>query len=224
MENSVGKVNQSISLNIQCKFRENEHEGKYFHGNRCLDAPRVRAVESRLVVNRSDSTVLRCTINANPSIDTIKWFKNNSEIVRDSSSADLHLDRVERNDSGIYTCIAYNRFANNQSHNGSSSIELLVQTRPIIETTHSKIAAEIGQSITLTCRVIGQPKANIQWKFNEQIIQCDEIVNEICYLRFSTITKNDFGAYQCIAENFLGREEWTYHVVARGKKERETID
>lgn len=113
---------------------------------------------------------------------------------------------------------------NNQSYNGSSTIELLVQSRPIIETTHSKIAAEIGQSITLTCRVIGQPKANIIWKFHDEIRQCDEFVNDICYLRFPQMTKKDFGAYQCIAENFLGKEEWTYHVVARGKKDMQWID
>jgi hypothetical protein len=129
---------------------------------------------------------------------------------------DLRIDRVERNDTGLYTCTEYNRFHNNQITNGSSTIELIVQSRPIIETTHSKIAAEVGQSIILTCRVIGQPKASIIWKYNNQIIQCDEIINDICYLRFSKITKKDFGAYQCIAENLLGKEEWTYYIVSRG--------
>jgi len=146
----------------------------------------------------------------------IKWFKNNSEIFHNNQLTDLRIDRVERNDSGLYTCIAYNRFYNNQTINGSSTIEVIVQSRPIIETTHSKIAAEIGQSVILTCRVFGEPKANIIWKFNEQILPCDEIINDICYLKFSKITKNDFGAYQCIAENFLGKEEWTYYIVSRG--------
>jgi hypothetical protein len=149
------------------------------------------------------------------------------EIFRENPTKDLHIDRVERNDSDLYTCLGYNRFHNNQINNGSSTIELIVQTRPIIETTHSKIAAEIGQSITLTCRVIGQPKASIIWKYNEQIIQCDEIINDVCYLRFSRISKKDFGAYQCIAENLLGKEEWTYQIVSRGMKLRnlkKTID
>jgi hypothetical protein len=144
-------------------------------------------------------------------------LKNNLEIFHENQLTDLHIDRVERNDSGLYTCIVYNRFYNNQITNGSSTIEVIVQSRPIIETTYSKIAAEIDQSIILTCRVFGEPKANIIWKFNEQIIQCDEIKNEICYLRFSKITKKDFGAYQCIAENLLGKEEWTYYIVSRGK-------
>ena len=51
---------------------------------------------------------------------------------------------------------------------------------------------------------------------NERFIQCDEIVNDVCYLRFEKITKKDFGTYQCIAENLLGKEEWTYHIVSRG--------
>ena len=28
--------------------------------------------------------------------------------------------------------------------------------------------------------------------------------------------KERFGAYQCIAENLLGKEEWTYQIVSRG--------
>jgi hypothetical protein len=173
-------------------------------------------MESRILVNRSDSVVLHCLYESNPLPYEIIWFKNNSEIIRESQSANLRIDRVERNDSGLYTCMIYNRFHNNQTSNGSSTIELIVQSRPIIETTYSKIAAEIGQTITLTCRVIGQPKPNIIWKFNERIIQCDEIINDICYLSLSKITKKDFGAYQCIAENLLGKEEWTYHIVSRG--------
>lgn len=129
---------------------------------------------------------------------------------------DLRIDQVERNDSGLYKCTVYNRFYNNQTTNGSSTIELIVQSRPIIETTYSKIATEIGQSITLTCRVIGQPKPNIIWKYDEKIIPCDEIINDTCYLRFTKITKKDFGAYRCIAENLLGAEEWTYTIVSRG--------
>jgi len=184
-----------------------------------LDAPRVRAVQSRLAVNHSDSVTLRCSIDANPSVHQIKWFRNHSEI---SDKIDFHIDRVERNHSGIYTCMAFNRLFNNQTMNGSSTIELLVQTRPIIETTHSKIATEIDQSVTLPCRVFGEPKAKIYWKSNGQIMQCDEIINEICYLRFSRIAKHHFGMYQCIAENFLGKEEWTYEIVSRGKPETPT--
>jgi hypothetical protein len=112
----------------------------------------------------------------------------------------------------------YNRLQNNLTKNGSSTIELIVQSRPILETTYSKIAAEIGQTITLTCRVSGEPKANIIWKRNEQIIQCDDRLDEKCQLHLFKITNKDFGAYRCIAENLLGKEEWTYTIVSRGKK------
>ena len=129
---------------------------------------------------------------------------------------DLHLPRVERNDSGIYTCIIVNRFYDNRTSNGSNSIELLVQSRPIIETTHSKIATEIGQSVTMICRVSGQPMPIIYWMFHERVVPCDQIKNGSCYLRFTNIKSTDFGSYQCIAENLLGREEWIYSIVSRG--------
>jgi len=112
----------------------------------------------------------------------------------------------------------YNRLQNNSIRNGSSTIEVIVQSRPILETTYSKIAAEIGQTITLTCRVSGEPKPKIFWKRNEEIINCNEMSDEKCYLRLVKITNKDFGSYRCIAENLLGKEEWTYTIVSRGKE------
>ena len=189
----------------------------------CLDAPRVRALESRIVVNRSDSAILRCYVDANPSPYQIVWFKNGYEIFRQNQLSDLRIDRVERNDSGQYTCVVYNRLQNNTTRNGSSTMELIVQSRPILETTYSKIAAEIGQTITLTCRVSGQPRPNLIWKRNEQTIPCDEVVDDKCYLRFMKITEKDFGSYRCIAENLLGKEEWTYTIVSRGRIQKISV-
>ena len=113
--------------------------------------------------------------------------------------------------------MAFNRFHNNITSNGSSAIELIVQSRPVIETTYSKLAAEIDQAVTLACRVSGQPMPNIYWKLQERIISCDEITDETCYLRLPRMRPTDFGSYRCIAENLLGREEWVYTIVSRGE-------
>ena len=155
--------------------------------------------------------------DSNPLPYKIIWLRNNSEIRHETRSANLHINRVELNDSGLYTCVVYNRFYNHEITNGSTTIELIVQSRPIIETTYSKIAAELGQSMILTCRVIGQPKPSIVWKHNEHTIPCSKTTDDTCYLNFFRIRKKDFGTYQCITENLLGKEEWTYTIVSRGK-------
>lgn len=184
------------------------------------DAPRVQASESRLIVNRSDSISLRCSVDSNPAPYQIIWFKNGYEIFRQNQLSDLRIDQVERNDSGLYSCVVFNRFEDNSTRNGSATIDLLVQTRPVLETTYSKLAAEIGQSLTLTCRVSGQPRPKISWLRDHQFIECDEIVDDKCYLRLVKMAEKDFGAYRCVAENILGREEWTYTIVSRGKNSR----
>lgn len=168
-------------------------------------------------MNRSDSVLLRCSIDSNPSPYEIIWWKNQTQLLRQTQLTDLRLERVERNDSGLYTCMAFNRFHNNITSNGSSAIELIVQSRPVIETTYSKLAAEIDQAVTLTCRVSGQPMPNIYWKFQERILSCEDINDEICYLRLPRMKPTDFGSYRCIAENPLGREEWVYTIVSRGE-------
>lgn len=199
-ENSIGKSNRSITLDVQY-------------------APRVSPAQPLVVVNRSDTAILRCHVQSNPLPYEIVWLKNNYEIFRQNQLSDLRIGHVERNDSGLYTCMIYNRLQNNLVQNGSSTIELRVQSRPILETTYSKIAAEIGQTLTLNCRVTGEPKANIFWKRNEQIHQCSEMIDDQCLLKISQITNQDFGSYRCIAENLLGKEEWTYTVVSRGRPE-----
>ena len=45
------------------------------------------------------------------------------EIFRQNQLSDLRIDHVERNDSGLYTCMVYNRLQNNLTKNGSSTIE-----------------------------------------------------------------------------------------------------
>jgi hypothetical protein len=183
-----------------------------------LDAPRVHSLDSRLVVNRSNSAQLHCVVDSNPLPYEIIWFKNGYEIFRQNQLSDLRIDHVERNDTGLYTCVVYNRLQNNTTRNGSTTIELIVQSRPIIETTVSKMAAEMSQSLTLTCRVSGQPKPKISWKRHEQIIECDEIIDDKCHLRLLKVTEKDFGSYRCLAENLLGTEEWTYTIVSRGNQ------
>jgi hypothetical protein len=44
------------------------------------------------------------------------------------------------------------------------------------------------------------------------------MIDDNCYLKLFHITNKDFGSYRCIAENLLGKEEWTYTIVSRGKK------
>jgi hypothetical protein len=181
-----------------------------------LDSPRVRTLASRLIVNRTDAVVLHCSVDANPLPNKVIWLKNNIELIRRHHLTDLRLERVERNDSGHYTCMVFNRFYTNVTSNGSTSTELIVQTRPILETTHSKFAAEIGQSVTLICRASGEPQPTIVWKYDEKILSCTEIINGTCYLRLPNIQSIDFGVYCCLAENLLGREEWLYTIVVRG--------
>ena len=103
------------------------------------DAPRVYPAQSLVIVNRSDTAILRCYVQSNPLPYEIVWLKNNYEIFRQNALSDLRIGHVERNDSGLYTCMIYNRLQNNLVQNGSSTMELRVQSRPILETTYSKI-------------------------------------------------------------------------------------
>ena len=174
-------------------------------------------MRSRMTVNRSDSVRLHCAADANPLPYETVWSRNGSTVLRQEHLAHLHIEHAQLGDSGFYTCTVHNRFHNNLTSDGSSVIELIVQNRPIIETTYSKLAGEIGQTIALVCRASGRPKPDIVWKRHDRTIPCSEMRDDRCYLEIFNMTAADFGLYRCVAENLLGREEWIYTVVSRGE-------
>ncbi|CAF1063059.1 unnamed protein product [Didymodactylos carnosus] len=213
VENALGIVKQSIYIDVQY-------------------APRVRSIDKILKVNRSDQVKLRCSIKSYPNAHEIIWYKDKIEISRykidNDDKIEYRIDRVERNDTGNYTCMAINRISLNKQQqqqqryfdlNGSAIIELIVYSRPVMETTYSKIASEIGQSVKLICSVKGQPTPSIFWKHNGKTLNCEENTNDYCKLSLNYVTTKDFGDYKCIAENLLGKEEWTYTLVSKGKPE-----
>ena len=90
VENALGKVNQSLYLEVQCKLKIFKFKFLFLSNIYIfiymiifVDTPRVSIEESRLIVNHSDSTILRCYVDSNPLPYQIIWFKNGYEILKE---------------------------------------------------------------------------------------------------------------------------------------------
>lgn len=147
------------------------------------------------------------------------------------SWSELHFKRASRVDKRNYTCVAENKAAIRERQ-----VELRVEYTPklilnnearefyyswIFTDNYGNSGNEASQStraypVTFTCLADGEPKPLITWYFQGQSIQIDNIKYKLlkdsegyAQLEVNPKSINDFGDYQCRAENRLGKEERT---------------
>ncbi|XP_059801136.1 triple functional domain protein-like isoform X4 [Hypanus sabinus] len=73
------------------------------------------------------------------------------------------------------------------------------------------VSCEIGETVTLKCKVCGRPKAMITWKAPDHSILSNDGRNSIMYsdsgeatLKILNVTTDDDGTYTCVAVNDVG--------------------
>lgn len=100
----------------------------------------------------------------------------------------------------------------------------------IIEPQTDKVFEAESSNVTLTCKVIGTPLPDVNWKSNGRLIDKDHhkniqkyvITNEqinkvrISYLTVINVNYRDRGEYKCIASNPGGEEERNITLLVRG--------
>lgn len=145
------------------------------------------------------------------------------------SSSQLVFSRTSRVDKRNYTCVAENK-----ASRAESQVELRVEYTPkliinqrarefyyswIFTDLYGDSGSESSQStraypVTFTCLADGEPQPLITWYFKGQGIKVDNIKYKLLkdahgesQLEINPSTIEDFGEYQCRAENRLGKEE-----------------
>ena len=156
-----------------------------------LDFPRVTVgPSSPLLVEEGGTVRLDCSVDAKPAVSGVRWLHSGRGIGRDNS---LVLERVSRNDAGIYTCQADNGLALGQL--GQGSLELLVLFGPVIE-IDGETKLQEGDSLDLHCNVDSEPQASVvEWfKIGEPSFH-----RQGSNLRISTVSPGNGGEYMCRA-------------------------
>jgi len=145
------------------------------------------------------------------------------------SWSELHFERVSRLDKRNYTCVAENKAAVSERQ-----AQLLVEYAPklilnneareiyyswIFTDDYGNSGNQASQSsraypVLFTCLADGEPKPLITWYFKGMLIKIDNIKfrllkdsSGLSQLEVNPKSINDFGDYQCRAENRQGREE-----------------
>ncbi|XP_058501947.1 contactin-1a-like [Solea solea] len=162
----------------------------------------IRKYPADLIVKFSDSVALvgqnitlECFALGNP-VPEINWKKldgpmpPNHEVRMEG--AHLHLYNVQFEDGGTYRCEASNSRGKDY-HTARVSVEAFPEWVEHI----SSMEKDISSEYTMSCKASGKPKPRIHWLKNGERLDGKE-------LRFSSLTFDDSGMYQCIAENHHG--------------------
>uniref|UniRef100_A0A665THD0 Contactin 1b n=1 Tax=Echeneis naucrates TaxID=173247 RepID=A0A665THD0_ECHNA len=146
----------------------------------------------------ASNITLECFALGNP-IPHIVWRKvdatdlpANHEI--SESGAVLHLYNIQYEDVGGYECEAINTKGKDWY-----KAWVYVESAPEWAETINNTQIDIGSEHTMRCVASGKPFPFIRWYKDGYMVE-----TQTCELKFSSLTFDDSGMYQCIAENYWG--------------------
>ncbi|XP_023123676.2 contactin-1a isoform X2 [Amphiprion ocellaris] len=154
---------------------------------------RVKFPDTTALVGQN--ITLECFALGNP-VPEIRWKKVDGQLPPNHevrmAGAQLHLYNVQFEDGGTYKCEAMNS-KGKDNHNARVSVEAFPEWVEHI----SSIEKDLNSDYTMSCTASGKPKPHIRWLKNGKPVDRKE-------MRFSRLTFDDSGMYQCIAENHHG--------------------
>ncbi|XP_054631456.1 contactin-1a isoform X1 [Dunckerocampus dactyliophorus] len=154
---------------------------------------RVKFPDTTTLVGHN--VTLECFALGNP-VPEIRWKKLDGDLppnheVR-TAGAHLHLYNVQVEDGGRYQCEAVNSKGKDY-HSALLSVEAFPEW---VEHIRS-VEKDLGSDYTMFCAAKGKPKPRVRWMKNGEPLDRKE-------MRFSSLTFEDSGMYQCVAENHHG--------------------
>ncbi|XP_034095686.1 contactin-5 isoform X5 [Gymnodraco acuticeps] len=142
---------------------------------------------------------------------TYHWLRNGLPLTSQGRmeivNGELTIHRVQQTDSGMYQCVAGNKYG---SINSNAELKILALA-PVFVHNPVRVIATLGKDILLECKPKASPKPRITWKRGDRRIQQSR---RIMLLRNNTLrivnsSRADEGNYVCRAENELGSAEMT---------------
>ncbi|XP_016071256.1 PREDICTED: contactin-2 isoform X1 [Miniopterus natalensis] len=167
-----------------------------------LFAPSIKArfpAETYALVGQQ--VILECFAFGNP-VPRIKWRKVDGSLSPQWATAEptLQIPSISFEDEGTYECEAENS-------KGRDSVQgrIIVQAQPEWLKVISDMEADIGSSLRWGCAAAGKPRPTVRWLRNGEPLASQTRVEVLAGdLRFSKLSLEDSGMYQCVAENKHG--------------------
>ncbi|XP_045031535.1 Down syndrome cell adhesion molecule-like protein Dscam2 isoform X5 [Daphnia magna] len=226
VNNSMGLVESRTELVFRDKLQVRIVESS----NVVVVAAAASAAQHIQVVDAETSVTITCHFSGSPR-PVVSWLKDgqrylvgNSGRVSSSSGDDgytdmvqLSISSVQREDEGIYQCLA----SNDEGDWAQASAQLAIGAfPPHLKETFSRQVLHPGSSVSLKCLASGTPLPHFTWTLDgfplspvseryflgqQQQTGHDDLV--VAHLNITHVRVEDGGNYKCAAENRVGRVE-----------------
>ncbi|GAB1598659.1 Down syndrome cell adhesion molecule-like isoform X2, partial [Argonauta hians] len=166
------------------------------------------------IVDAGHMATFNCSVQGSP-VKNITWYHNGrpfTNISRTHIIVDnwLQLPAVNRNDQGMYQCIA-----GNDVDTAQATGELrLGAAHPAFLETFDSVLVQPGSNFTFKCAVSGNPTPTIRWTLDDEPIYPSDVssfktyateqADVVSVLHITNIQVQTGGEYQCIGSNNVG--------------------
>ncbi|KAL8604467.1 hypothetical protein ACOMHN_042295 [Nucella lapillus] len=188
-----------------------------------------------VVVQEGETVELVCNVTGVP-LPTVTWYRLPTGLMHDEDRAlqatrrkkqigengeVLVIYNVTRYCDDVYECVAHN----DVPHSAHRSIRVYVEFPPEVRLPNRKIGQSKRKTTILECVVTAYPHAITVWrrhghdiqrnsKYNLEVYDEDENTLTLA-LRVQSLTEEDYGQYQCVSENKLGKDSETMVLYGR---------
>ncbi|CAH1959680.1 unnamed protein product [Acanthoscelides obtectus] len=216
LENDVGRTEASARLDV---IRHRPYSSRGIRA-RSL-SPRTTPFYSRGLMGTTallgSRARLYCDLRASPS-PSIRWYRDGVALedttkyrtTYDGKTAVLEIERVNKDDAGIYTCVAKNK--NGAAETVGSLVVNEFMPPEILEDLPRNVSVIEGTPVNLKMKVRGNPPYDVIWSKDDCILpvssgdfkQTVDQEKGIITMRISDAHGDHSGKYRCEVYNLYG--------------------
>lgn len=172
-----------------------------------------------IIAKEGDTVNVVCNVSGIPA-PSVKWYrrpltdtegKERERIGMEGEILVIH--NVSRFCDGVYQCVA----SNDVPPAVEMETEVIVEFQPEVTMVNKRLSQEKGKETILMCYVTAFPQALSYWMYRGQEVPTSERIKVEIYsenkphtivlsLRVLNISEADYGEYECVASNKLGRD------------------
>lgn len=225
--NNASRYDSSIYI---CEARNEEGSSNATVILNVLYSAKVINISKPLQAKEGDNVNVECSFDGNPlPEDAISWMKDGVPFMQykiQGKRSYIKISNISRTHSGEYSCVVDNGI-------GKASVQttiLSVMYRPVIRRSQmkSKVASDLKDTAKFRCISDSISNTSIRWSYKYMLLERSpkyEIRNLIKNLSWEStllvkqLEESDFGVYDCIAINPLGKDTFQFLLVKRGPPE-----
>ncbi|XP_043107009.1 roundabout homolog 1 isoform X1 [Puntigrus tetrazona] len=165
-----------------------------------------RVQPSDVEVAVDEVAVINCSPPVGHPEPNVTWRKdgiliNSSNEHFTELNGKLIIAPAQKNDSGVYSCIASNTVGVRESQ----AARLSVLAKPVLLSKPEDVSVQLGASAQFFCEADGDPMPSVEWRREKGPLPNGRyLINPDHSLQIHYVTAQDMGRYTCTAENKLG--------------------